>query len=153
MVKMLLALIISIVSTILVFLTALFFGETDGGSPLTFDGLKYIGYFFLQSLSYCGLAMLFSMLFKRSGITIGVFFLYSLILERMIAGILNKYVGNVGYFFPLRAGDSLIPFPFFKTISRRLFTLPDLTYLLIAVFIYFILYFFLIKRKFETSDL
>jgi ABC-2 type transport system permease protein len=153
LVKMLLALIISIISTLLVFITTIGFGLAEGGSTLSFNGLNFIGYFFIQALNYSFVAILISLLLKRSGVSIGVYFLYAVIIENMLAGILNKYTNHVGYYLPLRSANALIPFPFFRTLTRQLLYRPETMYLLLTVSIYMLFYFFFSKRKFETSDL
>ena len=80
LVKILMTVIVALVSTLAVFLTALLFGIYEGVSSVSFEKIEYIGYFFIQSLSYTSIALLFSILFKRSGLSIGFYFLYSLIL-------------------------------------------------------------------------
>jgi hypothetical protein len=152
MVKMMIALILSIISTVVVFITAFLFGIAEGGASVSYE-FSYIGYFFIQSLSYTGVALVFSLLFKRSGISIGVFFLYSIVLDNMFAGLLNHYVNHVGYYLPLKSGNTLIPFPFFRSLAKRLMYEPETKYLLLAAALYLIFYFFFSKRKFETADL
>ncbi len=153
LVKMLLVVIISLVSTLAVFITAALFGMAEGSAAISFENIQYIGYFFVQSLSYTSLALLFGLLFKRSGIAIGVFFLYVVVLEHMLAAILNHYTGNVGFYLPLTSGSNLIPFPFFRSVVDQFLKTPEPLYLLIASVIYLLLYYFICKRKFERDDL
>src|SRR2546423_5501224 len=153
LVKMVLAFIFAGVSTILVFVTAYLFGLTEGGVPINYQGMINIGFFFIQALSYCAVAIMFSLLFKRSGIAIGVFFLYVQVLELMLAGILNKYFSPIGYYLPLRSGNSLIPFPFFRNLTRQFINQPATKYLALTALLYLIFYFFFSKRRFETVDL
>ncbi len=65
-VKMMLAVIIAFVSAAVVFLMALLFGKMSGGKELSFDKIEYIGLFFIQTLSYSMVALLFSLLFAVS---------------------------------------------------------------------------------------
>ncbi len=153
LVKMLLAVIISVITTILVFITAAGFGMAEGGASFTFTGIKFIGYFFLQTLNYTFVAILISLLLKRSGVSIGVYFLYSVVIENMMWGILEKYTNHIGYYLPLKSANALIPFPFLRTLTRRIIFTPEVMYLFIAFTIYFLFYFFFSKRRFETSDL
>ena len=153
MVKMLLAVIISIITTILVFITAVGFGMAEGGASFSFSGIIYIGYFFIQALNYSFVAILISLLLKRSGVSIGVYFLYATIIENMLWGISEKYTNHIGYYLPLHSANALIPFPFFRTLTRRMIFVPEVMYLFIAVTVYMLFYFFFSKRKFETSDL
>ncbi len=152
-VKMMLAVIIAFTSTLLIFLISLLIGNMSGGAPLNFDKINYLGYFFIETLSYTAVALLFGLLFRRSGIAIGVFFLYMLILEEMVAGLLKRYVGQIGYFLPLESNDTLIPLPFGKAITSKFFNRPETMYLLIAAGLYLTAYFIFSKRKFETADL
>ncbi|TDH23355.1 hypothetical protein EXU57_17950 [Segetibacter sp. 3557_3] len=152
-VKVLLTFIISIAATIAVILTALAFGLFEDASLFSFEKFEFIGYFFIQALSYSAAALLFSLLFKRSGISIGVYFLYTLILENMLAGFLNRYFDNVGRYLPLESTDNLIRIPVFKMIINQFTASYNTTLLLTMALIYLALYIFLSMRKFETDDL
>ncbi len=153
MIKIILTIIISLISTIAVFLIALMFGISEGGGSISFDNVEYIAYFFIQAVTYSAIGLLFSLLFKRSGISIGVFFLFVAVLERMVSAITNHYIDGVGDYFPLRASSNLIPFPFFKNAVKMITKEPNIPYLLIASGIYLLAYYFICKRKFETDDL
>jgi ABC-type transport system involved in multi-copper enzyme maturation permease subunit len=152
-VKMMLAVIISIVSAVAVFLIAFIFGLSQSAANISFEKVENVFYFFIQALSYTSVALLFGLLFKRSGIAIGVFFLYVVVLENMLSALCNHYLDNTGYFFPLRASATLIAFPFFRNVVKQLIHTPDAVYLLIASFAYLAIYYFVCKRKFETDDL
>ena len=152
-VKMALTLIMAIVSTVAVFITAFAFGLFEGGSDVSFEKIENIGYFFVQALSYSGVALVFGLLFKRSGIAIGVFFLYAVVLENMIAGLLIRYVYNIGRFLPLESTDNLIPFPFLRQMVDQFRTVTEPGYLLIACTAYLAFYMLLCSRKFQNDDL
>jgi hypothetical protein len=115
--------------------------------------VEFIGYFFIQALSYSSIALLFSLLFKRSGITIGVYFLYTLILENMLAALLNRYVDNMGRYLPLETTDNLIRVPVFKVIINQFTTSYNTTALLITSAVYLFIYYFVSFKKFEVDDL
>lgn len=157
-VKIALIIIIAVVSAIFVFLTAIFFGLL-AGSTFSFDKVEYIGFYFIQALSYCLLALLLSVLIKRSGLSIGLFFLYSFIIENFLGALLNNMGGNVkggfsgpGDYLPLNTVDNLIPFPFFRGMVQ-LGALPS-TYLLLGLSaLYLFLYYFFSVRRFQTQDL
>lgn len=152
LVKMLLTVIVATVSTITVFLTALIFGLIEGGA-IGVEKLQYVAYFFVQSLNYSAIALLFGLLFKRSGIAIGVFFLYVAVIENLLAGLLNRYVYNIGRFLPLEATDNLIPFPFLRNIVDQFRTVTSPLYLMMATVVYFAIYSFIFIKKFESDDL
>ncbi len=154
LVKILNAVIISFVATLAVFLTTVGFGLAVGATPFSFEKVEFIAYFFIQALSYCSAALLFSILFKRSGISIGVYFLYTVILENMIAGLLNRYgPANIGRYLPLETTDNLIRVPVFKVIINQLVPSYNMTLQLAMAGVYLALYYFLCFRKFETDDL
>ena len=152
LVKMALVVIIALASTLVVFITALLFGFT-GEESIGFTNIDYVGDFFIQALSYGFVALLFSVLFKRSGIAIGVFFLFVTVIERMLSAVTNHYFKPVGDYFPIRTSANLIPFPFFRNVVNQFVTSPDTLYLLIGSLAYIALYIFIIKRKFEMDDL
>jgi len=99
------------------------------------------------------IAFFFFLLFKRSGIAIGVFFLYSLFIENMLAGILNKYVDNIGRYLPLETTDNLIRVPVFKMIVNQLTKSYNTPLLLTMSAVYLVLYYIISVRKFQTDDL
>lgn len=152
-VKISLAIIVAFAATIAVFITALLFGLYESTASFTFEKIEFIGYFFIQAVSYCSIALLFSLLFKRSGITIGVYFLYTLILENMLAGFLNRYADNIGRYLPLETTDNLIRVPVFKVIINQLTASYNTTALLIMSAVYLALYYFISIKKFQTDDL
>jgi ABC-type transport system involved in multi-copper enzyme maturation permease subunit len=152
-VKIALSFIVAFVATVAVFLTALGFGLLQSTTPFSLEKFEFIGYFFIQALSYCSVALLFSLLFKRSGIAIGVYFLYTLILENMIAGFLNRYADNIGRYLPLETTDNLIRVPIFKVIVNQMTTSYNTTALLIMSAVYLVLYYFISFKKFQSDDL
>lgn len=151
--KMLLAGILALVSTLVVFITAVLFGVFETGSVFSFTGINYVLYFFIQAVSYTMVSLLFGLFFRRSGIAIGVYFLYILVLENLLAGLLNKYVNHVGTYLPLETTDSLIPFPFFRNITSQFYYEPNFTVLLVLSAVYLTAYILVGKRKYETADL
>lgn len=132
-VKLSMALIIAIISTVLVFLTALGFGFASGSSFST-EGISHVGYFFLKSLTYCVFAVLVSVIVKKTGFAIGVFFIY-LAVENFASQMLDMLsvklkmdgkvdIGSAGDYLPLNAADGLLSFPdnTLKQLARN--TLP-----------------------------
>jgi ABC-2 type transport system permease protein len=150
--KLSLAVIAAIISTVIVFITALIFG-LSGETSFTFENIKYLGFFFIQALSYSLLAVLFAILFKRGGLAIGVFFLYSVVLENMFAGIINHYTDYYGRYLPLETTDNLISLPVFKAAQKQIIPPANITALLIVATLYVAAYIFFAIRKFERDDL
>ena len=119
-VKLMLAFIIALVSTLFVFLTALGFGLTTT-STFSFEGISHVGYFFLKAVSYNMFAVLISVLVKKTGFAIGMFFIY-LGAENFVSQLLDVLglkmkvdktadLGNLGDYLPMNAADGLLTFP------------------------------------------
>jgi ABC-2 type transport system permease protein len=153
LVKMALTFILALVASIAVFLTAIGFGLYENAASFTFEKVEYVGYFFIQALSYCSAALVFSLLFKRSGITIGVYFLYTVILENMLAGFLNRYADNIGRYLPLETTDNLIRLPVFKVIINQIMAPYNTVALLMMSVVYLALYYVISFKKFQADDL
>lgn len=152
-VKMALAVLLSVFSTVVVFLAAIVFGSISGGDPVSFTNFYYLGYFFIQALSYTMMGLLFAVLLKRGGLAIGLFFLYSVVLENIAAGVLNKFANYSGRYLPLKSAGTLIPLPVFENLQKQILKTPNYTALLIVALLYLLLYFLAVKTKFERDDL
>jgi ABC-2 type transport system permease protein len=153
-VKILMSAILALISTCMVVLTACAFGIADGSNGFSFEGFHYIGYFFLQAMSYIMVALLMSVLFKRGGLAIGVFFAYSMVLEQILVLLMNKYMNYAGRYLPLETTDILTPFPRIDQIINKLTSnTPDYTMFFILALVYLAAYLFIVMRKFETDDL
>jgi ABC-type transport system involved in multi-copper enzyme maturation permease subunit len=150
--KQILTLIISFIAAMVVAITAVLFG-LQGQEKLTITGFQNIGLFFVQCLGYTNLALLISVLTRRSGIAIGVYFLYVTVLENILVQLLNHYANNTGYFLPLETNDSLIKLPAFEAITNQYTHAPAIPILLACSLVYIGLYVFASKRKLETMDL
>jgi ABC-2 type transport system permease protein len=152
--KLMCGVIVALVSTLFVFFTAIFFGLTAESGDFSFENIRYILYFFLQALSYCWLAVFFSLLFKRSGISIGVFFLYTIVLENVLVQALNYYAHGTGKYLPIQSSDELLPIPVLENLQKEISNTDVNTTLQLGfVLLYLAAFFFFCKRKFETADL
>lgn len=163
-VKIMMALIFAVASTVLVIISALIFGFASGTSFST-HGILFVGYFFLKALSYNLIAILFSVLVKRTGFAIGIFFIY-LGSENIISQLLNVLsmklkrdngtdLGNVGDYLPMNAADGLLEFPDnpIKTMSKAIMP-ADYTWLVFGLAMaYLIMFYFWSRRKFINADL
>jgi ABC-2 type transport system permease protein len=152
LVKLILVGIISLVSTLFVFLTAWIFG-LQSGTAFSTEKIEFIGYFFLQALSYTSVALLFSLFIKRSGLAIGIYFLYTVVLENLVGGVVGRYIEDAGHYFPLNTTDSLIPFPFFRRVTDKMMYQPDYNILVPLAIGYLVLYFVISVRKYKRDDL
>lgn len=155
--KILLTIALSIVCLLIVFLTALLFGLSNEFSYFSMLHSEYLVYYFLQCLSYMSFALLLSLLLKRSGLAIALFFVYIFMIENIVVALINRAVtGNVlegpGYYFLLDSADKLIPIKNLEKLVTHSY-LPSTVNLVIATICYLGLFLFLSKRKFETADL
>lgn len=151
--KILFGLCIAVLTTICCFLTALYFGHNYSGS-VSFNGIEYIGFSFIQTLNYLFLAMILAFLMRRSGLALAVFFLYGLVFEQLIGGLIDFKLltdGTTRFYFPLEASDVLIPVTFGASVVYK--NAPSQTVLIITCCIYISLCVILSFRKFQTDDL
>jgi hypothetical protein len=109
--KLLVMFLLAILITAVTFLTVIFVGKSfsESSQPL-WENSHFIGYFFIQSLMYLLVALLLAMLFKRSGLAIGLYF-FVMVADTILGGVLNKYAHPAGYFLPIDGTDYLIPGP------------------------------------------
>ena len=151
--KILFGVVISVITTICCFLIAIYFGSDFSGS-ISFNGIQYIGFGFLQTINYLFFAMILALLMRRSGLALAVFFLYGLVFEQLLGGLIDFKLltdGTVRYYFPLQASDTLIPVTFGSSVVYK--DAPSQTVLLITCFFYIALFVFLSLKKFQTDDL
>lgn len=163
-VKIAMALIFALVSTALVLLTAFSFGLASGTS-FSLHGIEFVGYFFLKALTYNLIAALISVLVRRTGFAIGVFFIY-MGAENILSQLLNvwsikilseskKDLGNFGDYLPMNAADSLLAFPDnpVKSLSKSIMP-TDYTWIALSLAVlYLALFYFWSRKKFVTADL
>lgn len=150
--KFSLVLFFVITSTVLVFITALATGLMFSPSANDiFSGVHYVGYYALMALLYLMLAYLVSILIKRTGLAIIIYFAIVCIVDNVLWVSLTFKGSQLGYFMPLEAGDSLVPNPFKpKMLEKR--SVEDYT-LIIAALAYISIYGYIVVNYFRKSDL
>ena len=151
--KLLSIIALCFISALTVVITGFAFGSLTSTKPFSGEYLKYFSFSFLQCLSYCSLALMFGTIFKRSGIALGVYFIYVVIFDNVLFQVLNKYVYNTGYFLPIETADNLIPLPIAESVQEHFLVKPDFTYILLSCFAYLGLYIFVSYRKFKSDNL
>ncbi len=116
--KWMMVLVFTFFTGLYVFILGVIFGATKG-SMADFPGaIENLFYLILLALNYYGFALVLAFFFKKSGISIGMFILYSLILESMLKGIINWTTDTeIGNYLPLQASDELLPFPLLKVVK------------------------------------
>lgn len=151
-VKIAICFLTSIFATISVFIAAIIIGYINKSS-VNFDQIYYLGYFFIQTFSYTMFALTLTMFIRRSGLALGIYFLYAMIIENLITGLINLKLSPVGFFFPLECVDKLLDIPFAKQQVKETLKLPAKYYLLSTAMLYLILYRSIIFRRYKNVDL
>ena len=163
-VKLMMAFIFALVSTIVVFITAMafaFYTKTD----FSFHSVSHVGYFFLKAVTYNMFAVLISVLVKKTGFAIGLFFIY-LVGENFISNLLDFLslklradktmdVGSLGNYLPMNAADGLLTFPDnpLKSLAKGI-SPTNYTYVVLGFAIFYLLLFIVWSRKkYMNADL
>jgi len=163
-VKITMAFIIAMISTVLVMLTAATFALFSG-TDFSLNDFDHVGYFFLKAFSYNMLAVLVSVLIKRTGFAIGLYFIY-LGAENIISQLLDVWsmkirkdtgndLGSMGDYLPMNASDGLLTFPDNPLKSMAKSALPtDYFWIVIGLATFYLLFFiWFSRRKFINADL
>jgi len=148
--KLFLIFILSFGSAFFLFLSGLIIGMVSTPDLQIHDLIKYSGFipaYFLVLMAYLIFAMLIGLLIKRTGLAMGLMFLYTIIIEPIV--VLRIEIGWIKGLFPLKAINNLIHMPFGKYALREVqdyVALQDIAIVLIytLIFIYFT---YLLLRK------
>ena len=164
MVKLMMAFLIAVVSTLLVILTAYIFGLLSGSS-FSLNKFSHVGFFFLKALSYNMLAVLISVLVKKTGFAIGLYFIY-LTAENFISQMLDILsmklkkdngtdLGSLGDYLPINAADGLLTFPDNPLKSLAKGALPTDYFWIVLAFaiLYLSLFIWWSWKKYLKADL
>src|SRR5450631_4337044 len=143
----------------IVVLTCLYFGfitRTSAQPAARWDQYRNILYFFVETLDYSLIALLFAMLIRRAGLAMGIFFLYMIIEQFVVSLGRNKYKVTWVDYLPEEVADRLIPQPFGRRmitpVNNALWEKHVPLYLSIAL-LYIIIYIFVVSWRFRKSDL
>lgn len=154
--KVALVLAISAIATLYVFLLGTLFGLGSGSGSAAdmFVQIEKIGYFFILTVNYLSFGLLIGIWIRRSGLAIGLFLLYTLIIEATVKGLLNwKMDTKLGDYLPLQASDELLPLPLMKMAQALVGTDATSYNTLLLVSIGWIaLYYFIGRRLLLRSD-
>jgi ABC-type transport system involved in multi-copper enzyme maturation permease subunit len=156
-VKLLEVFFLSVLTTVIVFLTALAFGYFLNKVPpniSVWEHVYFIGFFFVQAISYSLIAFLLGMFIKRAGLAMGVFFIY-MILEQFVVVIgRNKYKLTAFNYMPEEVTDILIPRPYAqKLMGADKGWHSHLPIYLSISLVYILLYCFITSWRFRKADL
>lgn len=138
-------------ATILVFITGLITGLYYSPSTTDmFEGIHYVGYFFIMAFHYLLIAFFIAILVKRTGLAVIVYFISVYVIDGVLWLILTMNGSQIGYFLPFESVDGLLPWPFDGVFRIR--TVPDYA-LLISTAAYVSLFTYLIVNRFKNADL
>ncbi len=151
--------LISLLSTVVVMLTALgvgYFGNKVPDGLSVWEGFRFIPFYFVQMLSFTMIAFLLGLLIKRAGLAISIFLMYMLVEDIVVLVFRGHYKMNGMEYLPEEVTDRLIPQSYVKALvttqeaARWESHLP--IYLAVAV-IYLIIYCLIAGRSFLKNDL
>ncbi|MCD7970252.1 MAG: ABC transporter permease [Alistipes sp.] len=142
----------SLLVTVLVFIVGCIFGFR-GRHAFSMEELENLGYFFIQSLTYMSAGLVLVMIFRRSGVSIGIYFLYCFILKNMLAALMNfRLHGGSGNYLPVKSADKLIQAP--SAVGRAMdIHLSDTGIMLAVSLVWIVVFLWFSMRRFKTSDL
>lgn len=105
--KQLVIILLSALATLLIGLLTVILGKNPGEVSM-FAGSAYLLKYFFSLIVYLNFAYLLSSWLKKAGLTIGLLFLYTLIIENLIA---TRLPDTISRFLPMNLITSLIPNP------------------------------------------
>lgn len=132
--KLSMIVLISFISTLFIFLTSLVLGLISTPEVEMHDLIKYSGFvpaYFLLLTAYMIFAMLIGLLIKRTGLAMGLMFLYTLIIEPVV--LLRIHTAWIKGLFPIKAINNLIHMPFGKYALREIQDYVSVKEILIVV--------------------
>lgn len=111
--KFLFLIALAIAVTLYTFLLGTIIGFTfsDGGNML--DDIYYVGIYFIQTIGYFTLAFLFSILLRKTALSIIIFTLAIIVVNPLISLTISLTIGDnsIVQFFPINSISELTPFP------------------------------------------
>jgi len=141
--KQLVIILLSLTATLLIAILTLILGKNPNEVSMLSDFGYLLNYFF-SLIVYLNFAYLLSSWLKKAGLTIGLLFLYTLVIEGLIAW---KLPENIASFLPMSLLGSLIPNPmvaFFKpedivSVTNVSLLAAGLYWLIFALLVYWML--------------
>jgi ABC-2 type transport system permease protein len=148
--KLFLVLVLSLGSAVFLFLTGLIIGFLSTPDPQIHDIVKYAGFipaYFLLLTAYLIFALLIGLLIRKTGLALGLLFLYTIIVEPII--VFRIETAWIKGLFPLKAINNLVHMPFGKYVLREVqdyVALKDIA-IVIAYCILFVYCIYLLLKK------
>lgn len=155
--KWLLIITLAVFTTLYVFLIGIMFGLANS-SWAEFPGdIENLFYFFILTLNYYTFGLLIATLMKRSGLAIGLFFLYVMFVEKLIQS-LGNWLLHSEYLnlLPLQTSDELLPMPFLKVAKAMMAgneppPITNTTYVIVSL-VWIIIYYLICRFRLQRSD-
>ncbi len=136
--KLFVVFLLTIVSSVFLIIlglgTGLAFADSMS-SDLVLKKSVFLGAYFIQTFGYMTFALFIGTLFKRQGIAIIFFLLYSIMIESIIGLSLPDNIAN---YLPLETFSRLIQNPFADKIGMTIPQFPETKYLILSVVYTFI---------------
>lgn len=133
--KMLLNILLSLMSVALIFVIALITGfiyTPEIQWKYVFTDMEFYLAYFLEIFEYLSFALLLGILVRRSGLTI-ILLLLSSMLELIIKLNVDDYFPDAIPFFPLESITRLVPFPFYRYAFMEIQDYIEISSVAIAV--------------------
>ncbi len=105
--------IVSLISTIYVFLLGFILGLIFSNVNNMFSGIDILGIYLLQTFGYLSLAMLLGILLRKTSLAVLAFLIIFFILPAMLSGMIGD---DIAQFLPVNVLTDLTPFPFFREL-------------------------------------
>jgi len=121
--KIYLILFLSLSSTIVLLILIVSFGNLHTPSDINasiFTGSEFIFAYFLQLVVYLSFSLFLAMLIRKSVLTLGILFIYSVIIEPVTVAKLPDNLEWLSNFLPIRAIENLVHQPFAKYILQEI---------------------------------
>lgn len=150
--KWLTIIILILFAWILYFILTLITGDKTGNVS-TFSGFYYAGYFFVKMAISLSVAFMFALLFRRSGLAIALYLVYTLLLEGILKHLLDKISDGLGTFLPLSAAGYLVSNPFRQALPGLETIHIQPAWILLTCAAYIILFVYLSYRYISRADL
>jgi len=109
--KVLFVFIFSLISTVVLFFSALILGWTHTNpitASLVYDKMVFVPAYFLELFTFSMLAMMIAFLVKKQGLSIGMLALYYYVIEPLVA---YKLPDEISQYLPVKAMGHLIDIP------------------------------------------
>lgn len=152
--KMLTNLLLSALSTVLIFLIALVTGLIYSPAfdfPIGFTGIAFYPAYFLEVFSFLSFSLMLGILIQRSGLTI-ILLLNSYLIEFIIKQNIDNYFPSIVDFFPLQSIMNLVPLPFARYAFQEIRDYVTVGSIAIAV-VWVFLFNYFAYLKLKKSDI